>query len=77
MDSLSPSSPITPSFLDKERGILKIADLELGCAFTVPRKSYMHEIITLWYRAPEVLLGSTHYSTDVDMWSVRCLFGKE
>lgn len=33
------------------------------------------QILTLWYRAPEVLLGSTHYSTAVDMWSVGCIFG--
>ena len=31
--------------------------------------------MTLWYRAPEVLLGGTHYSTPVDMWSVGCIFG--
>ncbi|KAL3637632.1 Cell division control protein 2 C [Castilleja foliolosa] len=43
--------------LDKDKGILKIADLGLGRAFTVPLKSYTHEIVTLWYRAPEVLLG--------------------
>lgn len=35
----------------------------------------MLQILTLWYRAPEVLLGSTHYSTAVDMWSVACIFG--
>lgn len=34
------------------------------------------QILTLWYRAPEVLLGATHYSTAVDMWSVGCIFGK-
>ncbi|EPS58710.1 hypothetical protein M569_16102 [Genlisea aurea] len=62
--------------LDKEKGILKIADLGLGRAFTVPIKSYTHEIVTLWYRAPEVLLGSTHYSTAVDMWSVGCIFAE-
>ncbi|KAH6809093.1 cyclin-dependent kinase B1 [Perilla frutescens var. frutescens] len=62
--------------LDKEKGILKIADLGLGRAFTVPLKSYTHEIVTLWYRAPEVLLGSTHYSTGVDMWSVGCIFAE-
>ena len=61
--------------LDQGKGILKIADLGLGRAFTVPLKSYTHEIVTLWYRAPEVLLGSTHYSTAVDMWSVGCIFG--
>ncbi|OIT28990.1 cyclin-dependent kinase b1-1 [Nicotiana attenuata] len=60
--------------VDKEKGILKIADLGLGRAFTVPIKSYTHEIVTLWYRAPEVLLGSTQYSTAVDMWSVGCIF---
>lgn len=62
--------------LDKGKGILKIADLGLGRAFTVPLKSYTHEIVTLWYRAPEVLLGSTHYSTAVDMWSVGCIFAE-
>ncbi|KAJ0620720.1 putative cyclin-dependent kinase CMGC-CDK-Pl family [Helianthus annuus] len=62
--------------VDKEKGILKIADLGLGRAFTVPLKSYTHEIVTLWYRAPEVLLGSAHYSTGVDMWSVGCIFAE-
>lgn len=62
--------------LDKDRGVLKIADLGLGRSFTVPLKSYTHEIVTLWYRAPEVLLGTTHYSTAVDMWSVGCIFAE-
>ncbi|XP_030543875.1 cell division control protein 2 homolog C [Rhodamnia argentea] len=62
--------------VDKEKGILKIADLGLGRAFTVPLKSYTHEVVTLWYRAPEVLLGSTHYSIGVDMWSVGCIFAE-
>lgn len=44
-------------------------------------KCYAHtfchfQIVTLWYRAPEVLLGSTHYSTPVDMWSVGCIFAE-
>ncbi|KAG0626411.1 hypothetical protein M758_2G123700 [Ceratodon purpureus] len=62
--------------VDKEKGLLKIADLGLGRAFTVPLKSYTHEIVTLWYRAPEVLLGASHYSTSVDMWSVGCIFAE-
>ncbi|CAL9083704.1 unnamed protein product, partial [Musa textilis] len=62
--------------VDKEKGILKIADLGLGRAFTIPLKSYTHEIVTLWYRAPEVLLGTTHYSTGVDMWSIGCIFAE-
>ncbi|XP_047322491.1 cyclin-dependent kinase B2-1 [Impatiens glandulifera] len=55
---------------------LKIADLGLARAFTVPIKKYTHEILTLWYRAPEVLMGATHYSTGVDMWSVACIFAE-
>jgi serine/threonine protein kinase len=34
------------------------------------------QVITLWYRAPEILLGSKHYSTSVDMWSVGCIFAE-
>jgi len=62
--------------VDKEKGVLKIADLGLGRAFTVPVKKYTHEIVTLWYRAPEVLLGATHYSLPVDIWSVGCIFAE-
>nr|GMD46669.1 cell division control protein 2 homolog D [Ipomoea batatas] len=36
----------------------------------------LFQILTLWYRAPEVLLGATHYSTAVDMWSVGCIFAE-
>lgn len=32
--------------------------------------------MTLWYRAPEILLGSRHYSTPVDVWSVGCIFAE-
>ncbi|CAN7138141.1 unnamed protein product, partial [Brassica rapa subsp. narinosa] len=65
--------------MDPKTMRLKIADLGLARAFTLPMKKYTHELIisilTLWYRAPEVLLGATHYSTAVDMWSVGCVFG--
>ncbi|KAM6543483.1 hypothetical protein CsatB_007930 [Cannabis sativa] len=62
--------------MDRKTMMLKIADLGLARAFTVPLKKYTHEILTLWYRAPEVLLGATHYSTGVDMWSVGCIFAE-
>ncbi|KAG5142068.1 hypothetical protein JHK82_017763 [Glycine max] len=53
--------------MDRKTMMLKIADLGLARAFTVPIKKYTHEILTLWYRAPEVLLGATHYSMAVDI----------
>ncbi|XP_044475072.1 cyclin-dependent kinase B2-2-like [Mangifera indica] len=62
--------------MDQKTSMLKIADLGLARAFTLPIKKYTHEILTLWYRALEVLLGSTHYSTAVDMWSVGCIFAE-
>mmetsp|Transcript_13478 Transcript_13478/g.18466 ORF Transcript_13478/g.18466 Transcript_13478/m.18466 type:complete len:324 (-) Transcript_13478:207-1178(-) len=62
--------------VDKPTHTIKIADMGLGRAFSVPIKNYTHEIVTLWYRAPEVLLGTTHYSTPVDMWSVGCIFAE-
>lgn len=56
--------------------LCKVADLGLGRAFSIPIKSYTHEIVTLWYRAPEVLLGATHYGCPVDMWSVGCIMAE-
>lgn len=38
--------------------------------------SWPPQIVTLWYRAPEVLLGATHYATPVDIWSVGCIFAE-
>ena len=32
------------------------------------------QVVTLWYRAPEILLGGKHYSTPVDIWSIGCIF---
>jgi len=56
--------------------LVKVADLGLGRHFSVPIKAYTHEIVTLWYRAPEVLLGATHYAPAVDMWSIACIFAE-
>ncbi|GAA5991467.1 hypothetical protein JCM5350_001621 [Sporobolomyces pararoseus] len=57
-------------------GNLKIADFGLARAFGVPLRTYTHEIITLWYRPPEVLLGGRHYTTAVDVWSVGTIFAE-
>merc|ERR550537_1855803 len=62
------NNPILPHL-----SCLKVADLGLGRAFSIPIKCYTHEIVTLWYRAPEVLLGSAYYGLGVDIWSVACI----
>jgi len=61
---------------DNSEGDLKLADFGLARAFGIPVRSYTHEVVTLWYRAPDVLMGSRKYSTPVDLWSVGCIFGE-
>ncbi|CAD5206636.1 unnamed protein product [Bursaphelenchus okinawaensis] len=64
------------NLLVSEVGELKLADFGLARAQSVPSKTFSHDVVTLWYRPPDVLLGSTHYSTSLDMWGVGCIFGE-
>jgi cyclin-dependent kinase 17 len=57
-------------------GELKIADFGLARGFGIPVQKYTHEVVTLWYRPTDVLLGSTWYSTQVDLWGVGCIFSE-
>jgi serine/threonine protein kinase len=41
-----------------------------------PLGKYTHNVVTLWYRAPELLFGATSYSTALDVWSVGCIMGE-
>jgi cyclin-dependent kinase len=56
--------------------IIKLADFGLARAFGFPIKTYTHEVVTLWYRCPEILLSSKHYSLGVDLWSTGCIFAE-
>ncbi|XP_065014549.1 cell division control protein 2 homolog isoform X3 [Musa acuminata AAA Group] len=62
--------------IDQRTNALKLADFGLARAFGIPVRTFTHEVVTLWYRAPEILLGSRHYSTPVDLWSVGCIFAE-
>jgi cyclin-dependent kinase len=64
------------NLLINREGELKLADFGLARAFGIPVRSYTHEVVTLWYRAPDVLMGSRRYSTPVDMWSIGCIFAE-
>ncbi len=64
------------NLLINREGELKLADFGLARAFGIPVRSYTHEVVTLWYRAPDVLLGSRKYSTPVDIWSIGCIFAE-
>lgn len=59
-----------------KNNVLKIADFGLARASGIPVKGFTHEVVTLWYRPPDVLLGSQKYTSSIDIWSVGCIFAE-
>jgi serine/threonine protein kinase len=59
--------------IDVQNHHLKLADFGLARAFSVPLRAYTHEVVTLWYRAPEILLGQSKYANPIDIWSLGCI----
>jgi len=55
---------------------LKIGDFGLARLFSLPIRPYTHDVVTLWYRAPEILLGAQKYGQEVDIWSVGCIIAE-
>jgi len=64
------------NLLLSHKGILKIGDFGLAREYGSPLKKYTSIVVTLWYRAPELLLGTKEYSTAIDLWSVGCVFAE-
>ena len=64
------------NLLLSHNGILKVGDFGLAREYGSPLKAYTSVVVTLWYRAPELLLGIKEYSTFIDVWSVGCIFGE-
>ncbi|MEW5302295.1 MAG: hypothetical protein WDW36_005096 [Sanguina aurantia] len=62
--------------IEKAGNALQLADFGLARAFGIPVRLLSPEVVTLWYRAPELLMGSTEYSTPVDLWSIGCIFAE-
>nr|CCC94729.1 putative cdc2-related kinase [Trypanosoma congolense IL3000] len=58
---------------DKGSYILKLADFGLARTYELPLLTYTKEVMTLWYRAPEILLGERHYTPAADVWSLGCI----
>nr|CAD7569235.1 unnamed protein product [Timema californicum] len=64
------------NLLINKNGELKLADFGLARAFGIPVKCYSAEVVTLWYRPPDVLFGAKLYTTSIDMWSAGCIFAE-
>lgn len=59
-----------------ERVVLKVADFGLARHYGDPLPPLTPRVVTLWYRAPELLLGATAYTPAIDVWSVGCIFAE-
>merc|ERR1719319_756211 len=64
------------NLLLSHNGILKVGDFGLAREYGSPLKNYTAIVVTLWYRAPELLLGIKQYSTHIDVWSIGCILGE-
>jgi cyclin-dependent kinase 2 len=62
--------------VDASHTAVKVADFGLARSFLPPFKAYTDKVVTLWYRAPELLMGVNSYSTAIDMWSVGCILAE-
>lgn len=66
----------TSNLLLNNRGVLKIADFGLARYTGDPVPPLTQLVVTLWYRAPELLLGARTYGPEIDLWSVGCIFAE-
>uniref|UniRef100_A0A4W6GA31 Cyclin-dependent kinase 7 n=1 Tax=Lates calcarifer TaxID=8187 RepID=A0A4W6GA31_LATCA len=57
-------------------GVLKLADFGLAKSFGSPNRVYTHQVVTRWYRSPELLFGARMYGVGVDMWAVGCILAE-
>ncbi|CAD8191035.1 unnamed protein product [Paramecium pentaurelia] len=64
------------NILLNETMTLKLADFGLSRVFPFPMPKFTKEIATLWYRAPELMLGDDNYGTGVDIWAVGCIMAE-
>ncbi|MCJ1486293.1 negative regulator of the PHO system [Schaereria dolodes] len=64
------------NLLINNKGQLKLGDFGLARAYGIPVNTFSNEVVTLWYRAPDVLLGSRTYNTSIDIWSAGCIMAE-
>lgn len=66
----------TSNILLSNRGSVKLADFGMARYTSNPPPRLTQLVVTLWYRAPELLLGTSEYGFEIDMWSLGCIFAE-
>jgi serine/threonine protein kinase len=66
----------TSNLLMNNRGQMKVADFGMARYYGDPPPKLTQLVVTLWYRAPELLLGAEKYGPEIDLWSIGCIFGE-
>ncbi|XP_054566701.1 cyclin-dependent kinase 10 isoform X3 [Eptesicus fuscus] len=64
------------NLLMTDKGCVKTADFGLARAYGIPVRPMTPKVVTLWYRAPELLLGTTTQTTSIDMWALGCVLAE-
>lgn len=64
------------NLLISSEGVLKIGDFGLAKFYGSPNRVNTHQVVTRWYRAPELLYGARLYATGIDMWAVGCILAE-
>lgn len=64
------------NLLIDRNGVLKIGDFGLAKFFGSPNRVYTHQVVTRWYRPPELLFGARNYGVGVDMWATGCIMAE-
>lgn len=64
------------NLLINNEGVLKLGDFGLAKFFGSPNRIYTHQVVTRWYRCPELLFGARNYGTGVDIWAVGCILAE-
>lgn len=66
----------TSNLLLNNRGEIKLADFGMARYTSNPPPKLTQLVVTLWYRAPELLLGTEEYDSEIDIWSLGCIFAE-
>ena len=64
------------NILINREGILKVCDFGLARYFTIPMRKYSSNVVSIYYRAPELLLAADIYGLPVDVWSAACIIAE-